>query len=408
VAESWYLRYPHIARDLITFAAEDDVWLASLSEAADGRGARARRLTADRVPVLHPRLNPSATHVAWTSPRDGTRLLSRGAPREAYAASADGGPVSRLTYWGDRFAAVRGWVSDNEVLVLSRTGQHASRKTWAFAVPLSGPARRLDYGPAGDVAVRDGAVLVGSAMNSEPAEPAQWKRYRGGAGGKIWYSPDGSRYMRIFADVGNNLVNPMFVGPRVVFLSDHEGTGALYSALPDGTDLRRHTDLGQYYARHATTDGQRVVYQQAGEIWMLDSLDAKPVRLDIRLSGARSGRAPYPVSANMQLGSFTLDSAGRVLAAEVRGTVHWLPGRDGQARALLAEPGVRGRLPVVIPGTDAVACASDNGGEDGLDVIPLMARLRGGSGTASSAGSWSWRWPRTGTRQRSHALMAGC
>ena len=170
--------------------------------------------------------------------------------------------------------------------------------------------------------------------------------------------------------MGNNLVNPMFAGPRVAFLSDHEGTGALYSGLPDGTDLRGHTDLGQYYARHATTDGQRVVYQRAGEIWMLGSLDAEPVRLDIRLSGARSGRAPYPVPAKSQLGSFTLDSAGRVLGAEVRGTVHWLPGRDGPARALLAEPGVRGRLPVVIPDTDAVACASDNGGEDGLDVIP--------------------------------------
>ena len=170
--------------------------------------------------------------------------------------------------------------------------------------------------------------------------------------------------------MGNNLVNPMFVGPRVVFLSDHEGTGALYSGLPDGTDLRRHTDLGQYYARHATTDGQRMVYQRAGELWMLESLDAEPVRLDIRLSGVRSGRVSYPVSAKSQLGSFTLDSTGRVLGAEVRGTVHWLPGRDGPARALLAEPGVRGRLPVVIPGTDAVACASDNGGEDGLDVIP--------------------------------------
>jgi tricorn protease-like protein len=54
---------------------------------------------------------------------------------------AEGGPVRRLTYWGDRFATVRGWVSDNEVLVLSRTGQHSSMKTWAFAVPLSGPAR---------------------------------------------------------------------------------------------------------------------------------------------------------------------------------------------------------------------------------------------------------------------------
>jgi hypothetical protein len=77
-------------------------------------------------------------------------------------------------------------------------------------------------------------------MNVEPAEPAQWNGYREGAGGKIWYSPDGSHYARILADVGDNLVNPMFVELRVIFLSDHEGLGALYPALPDGTDLRRH------------------------------------------------------------------------------------------------------------------------------------------------------------------------
>ena len=138
-----YLRYPHVARDLITFTAEDDVWLASVSKAADGRSAVARRLTADRVPVLHPRLNQSATHVACTSTRDGTKSLGHRAPREAYAVPVDGGPVRRLTYWGDRFATVRGWVGDNEVLVLSATGQPASMKTWAFAVPLTGPARRL-------------------------------------------------------------------------------------------------------------------------------------------------------------------------------------------------------------------------------------------------------------------------
>ena len=108
MAESGYLRYPHVARDLITFAAEDDVWLASLSEAAPGRGTQARRLTADEAPVLHPRLNPPATHVAWTSARDGTRSLGRGAPREASAVPVDGGPVRRLTYWGDRVATVRG------------------------------------------------------------------------------------------------------------------------------------------------------------------------------------------------------------------------------------------------------------------------------------------------------------
>ena len=40
MSESCYLRYPHVAGDLITFTAEDDVWLASLSEAAGGRSAR--------------------------------------------------------------------------------------------------------------------------------------------------------------------------------------------------------------------------------------------------------------------------------------------------------------------------------------------------------------------------------
>ena len=96
MAESSYLRYPHLARDLITFTAEDDVWLASLSEAADGRGARAWRLTADLAPVLHPRLNPPATHVAWTSTRDGSRSLGHGAAREVYAVPAEGSPVRRL------------------------------------------------------------------------------------------------------------------------------------------------------------------------------------------------------------------------------------------------------------------------------------------------------------------------
>jgi tricorn protease len=370
VAESGYLRYPHIARDLVTFVAEDDIWVASLSEAADGE-TRARRLTDDRAAVLHPRLNPSGTHIAWTSTSAGTRSLGFADPREVFTVPADGGPARRLTYWGDRFATVRGWVSDDEVLVLSRAGQPVTHKTWAFAVPLRGPAQRLDYGPAGDIAVRDGAVLVGSPLESHIVDPARWKRYGGGTGGTIWYSPDGARYERILTDVGNHLVNPMFVGPRVVFLSDHDGTGAIYSALPDGTDLRRHTDLDQYYARHATTDGERVVYQQGGDLYLLESLDAKPVRLNIRLGGDHPGRAPYPVTAASELGSFGLDPAGRHVVAEVRGTVQWLPAADEPAPALLATPGVRARLPIAIPGADAVLCASDRGGAEGLDVLPV-------------------------------------
>lgn len=382
VASSSYLRFPHLAGDLVTFVAENDVWLAPLTEAAGGggggsaggEGGRAWRLTADQVPVLHPRLNPSATHVAWTSTRDGAGSMARGSAREAYAVAVDGGPVQRLTYWGDAMSAVRGWLSDDEVMVISRTGQHDTGRTWPFAVPLDGPARRLSYGPAGDVSIAaDGAVLVGSPVY---AEPARWKRYRGGTGGKIWYSPDGHEYVHILGEVGNHLVNPMWVAGRVVFLSDHQGVGALYSALPDGTDVRRHTDHGPYYARHATTDGRRVIYQCAGDLWLLPSLDAEPVRLNIRLSGVRAGRAPFPVSARYGLGDFSLCKTGRVLVTEVRGTVHWLPAQDGPAVTLLSTPGVRGRLPEVIPGTSTMVCVSDAGGEDGLDIIAADGSVR--------------------------------
>ena len=380
MVSSSYLRFPHLAGDLVTFVAEDDVWLAPLTEAAGGGngGGRAWRLTADQVPVLHPRLNPSATHVAWTSTRDGSGSLSRGSAREAYAVAVDGGPVQRLTYWGDALSAVRGWLSDNEVLVVSRTGQHDTGQTWAFAIPLDGPVRRLPYGPVGDLSIMaGGAVLAGSALY---AEPSRWKRYGGGTGGKIWYSPDGGEYTRILRDVGNHLVNPMWVDGRVVFLSDHEGVGALYSSALDGSDLRRHTDHAPYYARHATTDGRRVIYQCAGDLWLLTSLDAEPVRLDIRLGGVRNGRTPYPVSTRYGLGDFALCKTGRVLVAEVRGTVHWLPAQDGPAVALLGTPGVRGRLPEVLPeagpGPSTVVCVSDAGGEDGLDVIAADGSMR--------------------------------
>jgi tricorn protease len=363
VAENSYLRFPHLSRNLLTFVAEDDVWLARLDEAVRD-GARAWRLTSDHTPAVNPRLNPAGTHVAWSAAREGAR--------EAYAVPVDGGAIKRLTYWGsDGFEAsgVRGWLSDTEVLVTGWHEHHSGLRVWPFAVPLEGAVRELPYGPASDVSVSpEGAVLVGSALYREPAK---WKRYGGGTGGKIWYSPDGARYERILGEVGNHLVNPAWVAGRVTFMSDHEGAAAVYSALPDGSDVRRHTDHGPYYARHATTDGTRVVYQCAGELWLLDSLEpgVEPVKLDVRLGTVRTGRAPFPVAAKSFLGGFGLCKTGRVLAAEVRGTAHWLPVEQGPARALLDRPGVRARIPLILPGTSTVVCVSDTDGEDGLDLV---------------------------------------
>ena len=123
-------------------------------------------------------------------------------------------------------------------------------------------------------------------------EPSSWKRYRGGTAGKLWVDADGSgEFTRLFADNAAQHWAAMWVGDRIAFLSDPDGTGNLYSCLPDGSDLRRHSTHDEFYARHAATDGERVVYGHAGDLWLLESLDAEPYPLDVNLGGPRPARA---------------------------------------------------------------------------------------------------------------------
>ncbi|MGW1756838.1 S41 family peptidase [Streptomyces mirabilis] len=376
-----YLRFPHLHGELVAFTAEDDVWVAPL----DG-GGRAWRVSADNMPVNHPRISPDGTTVAWTSTRDG-------AP-EVHAALLEGGPSTRLTYWGSSKTQVRGWTPDGQVLALSTQGQASLRRSWARAVPLDGgPATTLPYGPVGDVVHGGPGVLLLSAPMGR--EAAWWKRYRGGTAGKLWIDRAGGdgtgagEFVRLHEDLDGNLEYPLWVGERVAFLSDHEGVGALYSSLADGSDLRRHTPIDGFYARHAATDGARVVYASAGELWLLDDLDgAEPRRLDLRLGGQRVDQQPHLVSASRWFSAAAPDHTGRGSAVSVRGAVHWVTHRSGPARALAARPGVRARLPRAfrVEGEEYVVWVTDAAGDDALEFAPATGLAPGATPRRLAAG----------------------
>ncbi|MCI3269744.1 S41 family peptidase [Streptomyces cylindrosporus] len=371
---SAYLRFPHVHGELVAFTAEDDVWLAPLD------GGWARRVSADHVPVNQPRISPDGTTVAWSSTRDGAA--------EVHVAPVDGGPSRRLTYWGGWGARVRGWTPDGQVLVTSAHGRAGSRRTWAYAVPLDGgPATTLPYGPVGGVAHGPHTVLVTVPMQSEAA---WWKRYKGGTAGKLWIDREGDgEFVRLHEGLDGNIEHPVWAGERIAFLSDHEGTGALYSSLADGSDLRRHTPLDGFYARQAAGDGTRVVYSAAGELWLLDDLDgAEPRRLDVRLGGPRPGLQPFPVNAARRLESAAPDRTARGSAIEVRGAVHWITHRSGPARALAAEPGVRARLPRTfrVEGEEWVVWVTDAEGDDALEFAPATGLAPGSRPRRIAAG----------------------
>ncbi|MET7732870.1 S41 family peptidase [Streptomyces sp. NPDC005402] len=348
-----YLRLPHLSGDLLCFVAEDDLWLAPL----DGPG-RAWRLTVDRTKVGHPRFSPDGRHLAYTSWRS---LVP-----EIHLADVDGGPGRRLTYWGSTDTQVCGWTPQGTILAVASHGEPFSYFTWAYKVPTDGsPGHRLPWGPVADIQVADRRTLL--LTGTPPHEPAAWKRYRGGATGRLWLHGE-----RLLPDLGGHLHSPMFVGDRIAFLSDHEGVGNLYSCAPDGSDLRRHTDHDSFYARHASSDGTRVVYQCAGDLWIVDDLSsAEPRRLDVRLGGPGAGRRTYQVPAAQHVDGISVDETGRASAVVVRGSLYWLTHRDGPARTITDTPGVRVRLPEMLGSVGQVAYVTDAEGEDAVEIAYL-------------------------------------
>ncbi|MGW3192911.1 S41 family peptidase [Streptomyces ardesiacus] len=364
-----YLRLPHLSGDRLCFVAEDDLWLAPL----DGPG-RAWRLTVDRTKAGHPRFSPDGRHIAYTSWRS---LVP-----EVHLVPVDGGPGRQLTHWGGFDTRVCGWSPPDAdgttaVLAVASHGEPFSHLTWAYKVTPDGdPGRKLPWGPVTDIqaADLDGERRTLLLTGTPPHEPAAWKRYRGGATGRLWLHGE-----RLLPDLGGHLAAPMFVGGRIAFLSDHEGVGNLYSCAHDGTDLRRHTDHDAFYARNASSDGTRVVYQCAGDLWLVDDLapGSVPRRLDVRLSGPRAGRRTYQVPAAQHVGGVSVDETGRASAVVVRGSLYWLTHRDGPARTIADTPGVRVRLPEMLGESGRIAYVTDAEGEDAVE-ISYLPRATGG------------------------------
>jgi tricorn protease len=279
-----------------------------------------------------------------------------------YTASTEpGGQPARRTYWDDPHTRTVGWTAAGEVLAVSAAGQPAQKYPRAFAIGAA--HRELPFGQVSDLAIEaEATVLLTGAV---PKEPAVWKRYRGGRAGKLWVRAAGAAgFTRILPEHTAQLGSPMVIGGRLFFLSDHEGTANVYSAALDGTDLRKHTEHDGFYARNPATDGTRIVYHVAGDIWILDSAEAVPRRLDLALTSPARARAPRLVSAADHLGDLDCDRTGQASVVEVQGTVHWLTHRDGPARALTVE--LRARLPRVLG--DKVVWVTDAGGADALEI----------------------------------------
>ncbi|MFF5207704.1 PDZ domain-containing protein [Streptosporangium sp. NPDC000396] len=340
-----YLRFPAIFGDTVVFAAEDDLWTVPAT------GGRAFRLTAGVAEASYPRFSPHGDHLAFAGREEG--------PEEVYVMPADGGTARRVTHHG-ACSTVTGWDPDGAVLYASDEAQPFDGQKWLYRVRPGGVPERLPYGPANSISYGPQIVL-----GRNTADPAHWKRYRGGTAGDLWIGTE--RFRRLIALPGN-LASPCWAGDRVYFISDHEGVGNVYSCAADGTGLRRHSDHADYYARNLSGDGRRLVYHAGAELYLVE--DGESHRIDVRLRSSRTQRNRRFVPAEDFLDSATLDPDGSGLAVTTHGKAFSFAAWEGPVRQHGAPYGVRYRLLTWLnDGERLIAAASDDGDREVLVVL---------------------------------------
>ena len=161
---------------------------------------------------------------------------------------------------------------------------------------------------------------------------------------------------------------PIWIGDRIYFVADPEGIANVYSCLPTGEDLQRHTHHEEFYCRSPQTDGRRIVYHAGGDLFTYDvaSGATEPVPVDYR--SPRTQRQRKFVDTGGNLYDFAPHPEGYALTFASRGKLFAMANWEGAVLQHGVQDGVRYRMPDWLNDGKRLIVVSDADGEEALEI----------------------------------------
>ena len=150
----------------------------------------------------------------------------------------------------------------------------------------------------------------------------------------------------------------------------------------EGQDLRRHTHHAEYYVRHPSTDGRRIVYHMGADLYLFDPATDQTQLITIEFHSPKMQCQRRFVEAEEYLESYDIHPQGHSVAIVTRGKPFTMANWEQAVMQHGELSGVRYRLATWMFDGERLVMVSDAAGEEMLEIHPVsgigeMQRLEG-------------------------------
>jgi tricorn protease len=372
------LSRPAVSASHVALVYADDLWVADLD------GGNVRRLTTDAAIESAPFFSPDGKTIAFSARHEGNV--------DVYVVPVTGGSPLRLT-WHPGVDIVRGFTPDGKEVLFSSPRQVFTRNyTQLFTVPVTGGMPTQIPIPNG---VQASFSPDGERIAYTPIADAssQWKHYRGGSHSRIWiYRRNDHSVEQIPQPEGRcNDLDPQWLGDTIWFRSDRNGEYNLFVYDTKTKEVKQVTHHDDFPVLAVGSGGGKLVYEQAGYLFLFDPAGASDRRLTIGVASDLPEARPHYVPGKKFVRNADVSPSGARAVFEIRGEIVTVPAEKGDPHNLTDTPGVHERSPVWSPDGKSIAYFSDEGGENRLHV--RSADGKGKAKTYAAEGSGFYDFP---------------